>query len=124
MEDTAFASQFTAAIDCRGVYLGRAVSGALDLHVYSRLLDIAGGSGIYACCVVVAHPHMRATVFEKPPVDKVASRLVAERGYADRVSVLSGDMFADSLPDGHDVHLFSNVLHDWEEPVVRKLLAS
>jgi hypothetical protein len=33
-------------------------------------------------------------------------------------------MFVDPLPGGHDVHLFSNVLHDWEEPVVRQLLAS
>ena len=36
---------------------------------------------------------MRATVFEKPPVDQVAAKLIAERGYADRVSVLAGDMF-------------------------------
>jgi SAM-dependent methyltransferase len=124
MEDPSFASQFTAAMDCRGVYLGRAVSRALDLRPYSRLLDIAGGSGIYACCVAAANPHMRATVFEKFPVDKIAVRLIAERGYADRVSVLSGDMFAGSLPRGYDVHLLSNVLHDWEEPVVRRLLAS
>ena len=26
------------------------------------------------------------------------------------------------LPGGHDVHLFSNVLHDWDETVVRRLL--
>ena len=124
MEDIAFATQFTAAMDCRGIYLGHAVSRALDLRRHSRFLDIAGGSGIYACSMVAAHPHLRATVFEKSPVDKVAARLIAERGYADRVSVLSGDMFADPLPGGHDVHLFSNVLHDWEEAVVRELLAS
>src|SRR5262245_2666559 len=68
MEDSAFASQFTSAMDCRGVYLGQAVAQCLDLRSHSRLLDVAGGSGIYACCVVTAHPHMRATVFEKSPV--------------------------------------------------------
>jgi SAM-dependent methyltransferase len=124
MEDTAFASQFTAAMDCRGIFLGEAVARALDLSRHSRFLDIAGGSGIYACCVAARHPHMRATVFEKPPVDRVASGLIAERGFAGRVAVMSGDMFTDPLPADHDVHLFSNVLHDWDEPVVRRLLSN
>jgi SAM-dependent methyltransferase len=123
MENDAFAAQFTAAMDCRGTYLGRAVATALDLRNYHRFLDIAGGSGIYACCVVAAHAQMTATVFEKPPVDKVAARMIAQRGYLDRVSVVVGDMFADPLPAGYDVHLFSNVLHDWDEPDVKRLLA-
>ena len=42
---------------------------------------------------------------------------------AERVSVIAGDMFKDAWPAGFDVHLISNVLHDWEEPVVRDLLA-
>lgn len=123
MEEPAFAAQFTAAMDCRGIFLGPALARMLDLRKHQRFLDIAGGSGIYACCVVAAHPHLRAAVFEKPPVDKVAARHIAERGYAERVSVVAGDMFAENLPDGFDVHLLSNVLHDWEEPVVKKLLA-
>jgi len=62
-------------------------------------------------------------VLEKPPVDEVARRAIAKRGFAQRVGVLAGDMFADPLPDGCDVHLISNVLHDWDVPVVKKLLA-
>ncbi|MEO8428307.1 MAG: methyltransferase dimerization domain-containing protein, partial [Verrucomicrobiota bacterium] len=62
MEDDAFAAQFTAAMDCRGIYLGRAMATALDLGKCCRFLDIAGGSGIYACCIVAAHGHMTATV--------------------------------------------------------------
>ena len=124
MEDDAFASQFTAAMDCRGVYLGQAVAKALDLRNRKRLLDIAGGSGIYACCIVGHHPYLQGTVFEKPPVDKIARNAVAKRGCAGRVSVAAGDMFAEALPAGYDVHLISNVLHDWDVPVVKQLLAS
>lgn len=123
MEEPDFAQRFTAAMDCRGIYLGRAVARTLDLTGRARLLDIAGGSGIYACAIAAAHPHLRATVFEKPPVDQVAAQLIAERGHAERVSVLAGDMFSDPLPTGFDVHLFSNVLHDWDTPVVKQLLA-
>ena len=32
-------------------------------------------------------------------------------------------MLAGDFPDGCDVHLISNVLHDWDEPVVGALLA-
>jgi 3-hydroxy-5-methyl-1-naphthoate 3-O-methyltransferase len=85
-------------------------------------LDIAGGSGVYACAIVARHPHLRAAVLEKPPVDRLTRRSLAARGFTDRVEVIVGDMFAHALPDGFDVHLFSNVLHDWDEQRVRQLL--
>jgi SAM-dependent methyltransferase len=122
MEDETFANQFTAAMDCRGVYLGQAVASALDLRGRHRLLDLAGGSGIYACSIVAGHPHLNAVVFEKSPVDQVAQRAIATRGYSGKVSVAAGDMFAEEFPSGCDVHLISNVLHDWDEPVVKQLL--
>jgi SAM-dependent methyltransferase len=124
MEEPAFARSFTAAMDCRGVFLGRALAQTFDWRPCKRLLDIAGGSGIYACCVVAAHLHVRAAVFEKPPVDKVAAAAIAERGFSNQVSVIAGDMFRDALPAGYDIHLISNVLHDWDVPIVRQLLAS
>ncbi len=122
MENEAFATQFTAAMDCRGVYLAQAVAKSLDLSRHRCVLDIAGGSGIYACSLVTHHPHLTATVFEKPPVDGIATRAIANRGCSDRVFVVAGDMLADRLPVDADVHLWSNVLHDWDEPVVRQLI--
>jgi len=122
MEEEDFANRFTAAMDCRGVYLAQAAAKILDLKGHRHLLDIAGGSGIYACSFVAHHPHLRATVFEKPPVDRIARKAIAKRGFNEKVEVRAGDMFNDSLPGGCDLHLFSNVLHDWDEAVVRKLL--
>jgi len=122
-ESPAFAGQFTAAMDCRGIYLAPAMAQTLDCAGYHHLLDVAGGSGIYACALVARHPHLRATVLEKAPVDRLVSQSVAERGFAGRVSVASGDMFQDPFPEGSDIHLFSNVLHDWDSPKVEQLLA-
>jgi precorrin-6B methylase 2 len=123
MEDEAFANTFTAAMDCRGAFLGPALAGKLDCSRHHRLLDIAGGSGVYACAIVARHPHLRAGVLEKPPVDRLTRRNLSVRGFTDRVEVLVGDMFAEALPGGFDLHLFSNVLHDWDERRVRQLLA-
>jgi len=122
MEDPAFADSFTAAMDCRGVYLSQAVAKALNCAGKHKLLDIAGGSGIYACSIVTHHPHLGATVFEKAPVHKVAAAAIAKRGCAEKVDVIDGDMFAQSLPQGFDLHLYSNVLHDWNEATVDALI--
>jgi acetylserotonin N-methyltransferase len=123
MEREDFAAQFTAAMDCRGVLLGPALARKVDLSHSTALLDVAGGSGIYACALAVQHPRLRAAVLEKPPVDRIAREAVARQQCSERVSVIAGDMFRDAWPAGFDVHLLSNVLHDWEEPVVRELLA-
>lgn len=123
MEGEEFANKFTAAMDCRGVYLAQGMAKKLDLSKNQRLLDVAGGSGIYACSLVAHHPHLQATVLEKPPVDNIARKAIEKRGYSERVSVIACDMFKDAWPAGFDLHLISNVLHDWDEPVVKQLLA-
>jgi predicted O-methyltransferase YrrM len=119
-----FATQFTAAMDCRGAYLGQAMAKKLDLTGHSRLLDVGGGSGIYACAIAAAHSQITATVLDRAPVDEIARAMIARRGFEARVSVVAGDMFQDAFPAGHDVHLISNVLHDWDFPKVRQILAS
>jgi len=123
MEDETFARQFTAAMDCRGTLLGPAMAQALDLTGFSKVLDIGGGSGIYACSLVANHPHLNAVMFDQPSVETIARARIAELGYSDKVTVATGDMFTDPLPVDCDIHLFSNVLHDWDIDEVRKLLA-
>lgn len=122
MEQDDFAKRFTAAMDCRGIYLAQALAGKLDLTGRTRLLDIGAGSGIYACGITARHPHLHAVVFDQAPVDRIAQRLIVERGCAERVEVATGNMF-EGLPGGCDVHLYSNVLHDWGIAEVQKLLS-
>jgi hypothetical protein len=122
MESDTFANQFTAAMDSRGIYLAPVMAQKLDCSKHHRLLDIAGGSGIYACAIVACHPHLRATVLEKSPVDRVTQRCLADRGYANRIDVHVADMFSDPFPADCDIHLFSNVLHDWDVDLVQQLL--
>lgn len=124
METESVAEEFTAAMDCRGRLLAQALARNLDLGDRRRLLDIAGGSGIYTCALAAHFPDVRGTVLEKPPVDRIALRAIRKRGFDGRVTVHAGDMLAGPLPAGHDVHLFSNVLHDWDEDVVRQLLGA
>tara|TARA_R110002096_G_scaffold371455_14_gene564909 strand:- start:15599 stop:16636 length:1038 start_codon:yes stop_codon:yes gene_type:complete len=121
MEREDFAKMFTAAMDCRGLYLGQHFAKRLDVEGRTHVLDIGGGSGIYACVLAKLNPGLKATVLEKAPVDAIAREAIAERKCGDQVSVAEGDMFTGPWPAA-DVHLFSNVLHDWEEPEVEALL--
>lgn len=121
MEQEDFARKFTAAMDCRGRYLAQALAKKLDLTGRTKLLDIGAGSGIYACSIAAEHTHLQAVVFDQAPVDRIAGKLIVERGCAERVSVTTGNMF-DGLPTDCDVHLYSNVLHDWGTAEVKKLL--
>lgn len=123
MRTEAFAESFTAAMDCRGRVLAPPLADVVAGHDVRRLLDVGGGSGVYAIAIAEACPAMRATVLEAAPVDAIARRTIAAAGLADRVSVATADMFQASWPTDHDAHLFSNVLHDWDEPECRELLA-
>jgi SAM-dependent methyltransferase len=123
MEEEKFADSFTAAMDCRGVYLAPAMAKQIDCNRHRRLLDVAGGSGVYACGMLARHPHLTAAVLEKPPVDAITRKCLAKRGFTDGISVHVADMFADPFPTDCDIHLFSNVLHDWDMPKVEQLLA-
>ena len=49
--------------------------------------------------------------------------MAAEHGVADRLDLIAGDMFADPVPPGADAILLSNVLHDWDVPDCRTLVA-
>jgi SAM-dependent methyltransferase len=123
LEEPDFAARITAAMDARGRFLGPALATAIaDLPV-RRVLDIGGSSGIYVCALADRIP-VTGAVLERPPVDVAARTLLADRGYADRIDVVSADMFTDPFPTGYDLHLFSHVLHDWSEDQVHSLLAS
>ena len=124
MEDDDFAEEFTRAMNSRGAYLTNGVVNALDLSDYHRLLDIGGASGIYAAVLLAKYPGIRAGIFEKPPVDRIARYAIDKFGLSDRMEVISGDMFHNELPTGYDVHFISHVLHDWDFNEVKTIISN
>jgi 3-hydroxy-5-methyl-1-naphthoate 3-O-methyltransferase len=122
--DVGFAGRITAAMDARAAFLGPALAASVADLPLTALLDVGGSSGSYAAALLADRADARATVFERAPVDDAARTLLAARGHAERIDVHTGDMFTDPLPRGFDVHLFSQVLHDWDAERVRRLLRS
>lgn len=120
MQDEAFADQFLAGMESRGTYLSAQLTRTISLAGRRRVLDIAGGSGVYASQFVSCTEGLTGTVLEQPPVHNATQRFLARKGMSHRLETLSGDMFS-GLPTGYDVHIYANVLHDWDLATIAQL---
>lgn len=120
-EDENMLALFWDAMHSLSTMTARALAGAFDFSPYRRLLDIGGGSGAFDIELCKAYGGLAATVFDLPHVAAIAGDNVARAGLAGRVAAVGGNFFA-VLPHGHDLHLLSMILHDWNEEKNRALL--
>jgi SAM-dependent methyltransferase len=86
-----------------------------------RLVDVAGGHAAFSMAMCRRHPGLEATVIDLPPSVAVGRRIVAEQGYADRVSFREGDVFEVGLGAGLDVVSVFNLVHHLPEERDREL---
>jgi ubiquinone/menaquinone biosynthesis C-methylase UbiE len=115
------ARRLTLSLAGRARNVAPALADRMDLSAATTLLDVAGGSGLYSIALLRKYPTLKAIVFDRGPVLKVAQEFAEKYGVADRLECVAGDMFQDPWPDC-DAILLSNVLHDWDVPECRQLL--
>ena len=99
-----------------------ALAEKFDFSRYKRVADIGGALGLLSCLVGKRHPHLQFTSFDLPPVAAHAHQQITKMGMADRVTVVSGDFFADDLPKA-DIVTMGNILHDWNLEKKKILIA-
>jgi predicted O-methyltransferase YrrM len=122
MDREASARRLTLALAGRAKNVAPHLAANVPLGDAKVLLDIGAGSGIYSFACLQQNPKLRAVLWDRPEVLKVAQELAAAYGVADRVDLAAGDMVADPVPAGADAVLLSNILHDWDVPECRALL--
>ena len=122
MEEEELARHLTLSLAGRAKNVAPFLAETIPLDDAEHLLDVAGGTGIYAIACLHRYPQLRAVVLDRPEVLKVAEEFRADTGLEERLHLHPGDMFSDPLPKA-DVILLSNVLHDWDVPECRKLIA-
>ncbi|MEO3856588.1 methyltransferase [Acrocarpospora sp. B8E8] len=90
-----------------------ALAEVFDFGPYRTVCDVGGAAGHLSITLATRHPHLRCTTFDLPVVEPVTRRTIGSSAVADRITVASGDFFADPLPQA-DVITMCMILHDWD----------
>ncbi|MBL7259833.1 methyltransferase [Paractinoplanes lichenicola] len=121
--DPEMLESFWGAMYSTSIFTAQALGRAIDLSGRRRLLDVGGGSGAYPIELCRLLPELSATVLDLPHVCEIAQVNIERADLSGRIGTRPGNFLTDAqLPDGHDVVLFSMILHDWDEPTNQELL--
>ena len=120
--DPARLKQFLAAMTgiSRGANL--AIARQFPWKDYRSFVDVGTAQGDLAAQIALAHPHLHGTGFDLPPVRPIFEEHMRTFGVADRVDFAPGSFFEQALPKA-DVVLMGHILHDWDLPTKRMLIA-
>jgi hypothetical protein len=100
----------------------RAIGAQFPWAEVGSVVDVGTAQGCLPVQLARAHPHLACIGFDLPQVRPVFERYVAEHGLAGRVRFEAGSFFEDALPAA-DVVVMGHILHDWDLPTKRMLIA-
>ncbi|MEU0743267.1 methyltransferase [Streptomyces sp. NPDC006134] len=89
---------------------------------FGTVVDVGGGRGALLAAVLAANPEARGILYDRPEVIARAGGPLREAGVDDRAQLIGGDFF-DGVPRGGDAYVLSNIIHDWDDELSRRILA-
>jgi hypothetical protein len=92
-----------------------------DVSTVRTVADIGGAHGVLLAAVLRANPSARGILFDLPHVIATAEDAIAAEGLSERCELVSGDFFA-AVPEGADLHLLKQIVHDWDDERATRLL--
>lgn len=120
--DPARLREFLAAMSglSRGANL--AIARQFPWREYSSFVDVGTAQGDLAVQIALANSHLRGVGFDLAEVAPIFEDYVEAAGVGDRVTFQPGDFFKEALPKT-EVILMGHILHDWDLPVKKMLIA-
>ena len=115
--DPADVATYSALMAATQPMVAQQVLGACSFAGSRALLDVGGGTGGFLAAVRTAYLQLRLGLFDRPAVVEGA------RGRVD-AALHPGSFRDDPLPGGYDAISLVRVLHDHDDEVVHRLLAS
>jgi hypothetical protein len=110
--DSARLEQFMGAMVGLSAEPSQMLAEQFDFSRYRTVCDVGGATGQLCLALASRHPHLRCISYDMPIVAPIAEETIRVAGLSDRVSVASGDFFAEPLPRA-DVITMGHILHDW-----------
>lgn len=117
------AEAYSALMEATQAFIAAEVLSVHNFASCRALLDIGGGSGAFTTAVARAAPNLTLTVFDLPPVAKLARARFEREGLSDRATAVGGSFRTDPLPTGADLITLVRVLHDHDDETVSALLS-
>lgn len=106
---------FFKLLDSYNIPIGQEAANYLNLNNYSKILDLAGGTGSFAAEVVKQKEHLSGVCLDLEPVRHLCVEMVEREGLQGRFEFITGDMFNLQPQDGVDVIFLSYILHNWTD---------
>ena len=102
--------------------LAKALAGVFAWHGVRTVIDIGAAEGCVPVQLALAHPHLSGGGFDLPMIGPIFSSYVASHRLSDRLRFIPGNFLIDDLPHA-DVLIMGHILHDWDLPTKRMLIA-
>ncbi len=97
-------------------YLGKSVAKRVPVdRPPARLLDVAGGHGMFSAAMCRRHSGLVADVLDLPEAAAHGREMIAEAGMTERVRFREGDLRTTNWGEGYDVLFLFNILHNVTE---------
>lgn len=100
----------------------RAFATTYDFTGMKTIVDVGGGTGNLLTHLLLANPHLRGVLCDRPDVAGEARREIERKGLTERCEMIEGSFF-ESIPVGGDAYILSHVLHDWDDGSCLRILS-
>ncbi|WP_409180805.1 methyltransferase [Amycolatopsis sp. VS8301801F10] len=90
------------------------------------VVDVGGGNGALLKTILAAHPHLHGVCVDRPDTCRRAEADLRASGDEDlkqRLSYRPADILKE-IPEGGDLYLIKNVLHDWSSESSVRILSN
>jgi len=108
---TGWTENFIEAMHSRARRVAPRLVDGLEIQGARRMLDVGGGSGVFAMAFVQGDPERRATLLDLPEVIPIARRFIEAEGLAEQIACVAGDYNQADFGEGYDFVLLSAILH-------------
>ncbi len=112
---------FDAAMSAGSDVLLSSLAGSYDFSTCRVLVDVGGGNGSLSAMILARNPEMEAVIYDQPQVLEAAERHLSAAGVRERCRLVPGNFFQ-SVPEGCDIYLLSNIVHDWDDERAVRIL--
>ena len=114
--------QFLAAMTGLSFGIAQAMAAKFRWPDYRSFVDVGAAQGGLAVTLATSHPHLRGIGADLPVVGPIFEEYIAAHGLSERVEFAPLDFFKDPIPRA-DVVIMGHILHDWDLPTKKMLIA-